>query len=140
MGKYLSILGGSFVTQVLNSMIPGTKIADPLKMFLFKIRHLISLFRLYSTIVPFEIVCFDYLLVLRKYHISGSCCKTDYLYFYTALHYSLGDLSKRVEICKSTSKKILIYSFCCLKVGYHCFLQHIEICGCLLYIYRNCTS
>ena len=92
MGKYLSIFGGSFVTQVLNSMIPATKKADPLKMFLFKIRHLIYLLRLYSTTVPFEIVCFDYLLVLRKYHISGSCCKTDYLSFYTALHYSLGHL------------------------------------------------
>ena len=97
MGKYLSILGGSFVTQVLNSMIPGTKNVDPLKKFLFKDRHLISLFRLHSTIVPFEIVCFDYLLVLRKYNISGSCCKTDYLYFYTALHYSLGDLFQTGE-------------------------------------------
>ena len=56
MGKYLSILGGSFVTQVLNSMIPGTKKADSPKMFLFKVSHPISLFRLYSTIVPFEIV------------------------------------------------------------------------------------
>ena len=80
------------MTQVLNSVIPGTKKADSPKMFLFKVGHPISLFRLYSTIVPFEIVCFDYMCVLRKYHISGSCCKTHYLYLYTALHYSLGDL------------------------------------------------
>ena len=61
MGKYLSILGGSFVTQVLNSMILGTKKTHSPKMFLFKVRHPISLFRLYSTIVPLQIVCFDYL-------------------------------------------------------------------------------
>ena len=60
MGKYISILG-SFVTQVLNSMIPGTKKADSPKMFLIKVRHPISLFRLYGTIVPFETVGSDYL-------------------------------------------------------------------------------
>ena len=61
MGKYLSIVRGSFVIQILNSMIPGTKKVDSPKMFLFKVRYPISLFHLYSTIVPFEIVWFDYL-------------------------------------------------------------------------------
>ena len=61
MGKYLFILWGSLAIRVLNSVTPGTKKADSPKMFFFKVRHPISLFRLYNTIVPFEIVCSDYL-------------------------------------------------------------------------------
>ena len=130
MGKYLSILGGSFVTQVLNSMIPGTKKADSPKMFLFKVRHPISLFVCVSIICEFwENI--TYLEAAVKPIISISTLHSIILY---------GICSKRVEIYKSTSKKIFIYSFCYLKVGYHCFLQHIEICGCPLYIYRNSTS